>query len=160
MKRAQIVSSLIYVAFFILMIPLFSYFTSTNDVAGLIDVIGRVKPWLPFVVAAGAIASQFSAAVADSIGASGLISNATHRLVDPRQAYLLIGAVSVFLIWATDVVSIVALASRAFALFYALQCVVAALVARGNGRNATAYWFGFLAIGSFIIAVFGTPAGG
>ena len=119
MKRAQIVSSLIYVVFFVLMIPLFPYFTSTDDVAGLIDVIGRVTPWLPFVVVAGAISSQFSAAVADSIGASGLISDATHRFIDARHAYLIIGAVSVFVIWETDVVSLVALASRAFALFYA-----------------------------------------
>ena len=40
MNRAQIVSSLVYVGFFILMIPLFPYFTSTADVAGFIDVIG------------------------------------------------------------------------------------------------------------------------
>ena len=99
MKRAQIVSSLIYVVFFVLMIPLFPYFTSTDDVAGLIDVIGRVTPWLPFVVVAGAIFSQFSAAVADSIGASGLVSDTTHGFIDARHAYLIIGAVSVFVIW-------------------------------------------------------------
>ena len=160
MKRAQIVSSLIYVVFFVRMIPLFPYFTSTDDVAGLIDVIGRVTPWLPFVVVAGAFSSQFSAAVADSIGASGLISDATHRSIDARRAYLIIGAVSVFVIWETDVVSLVALASRAFALFYALQCVVAVVVARGNGQYATANWFGLLALMSLAVAVFGIPAEG
>ena len=160
MKRAQIVSSLIYVVFFVLMIPLFPYFTSTDDVAGLIDVIGRVTPWLPLVVVVGAVSSQFSAAVADSIGASGLVSDATHRFIDARHAYLIIGAVSVFVIWATDVVSLVALASRAFALFYALQCTVAALVAHGKGRNTTAIWFGLLALLSLAIAVFGIPAEG
>ena len=160
MKRAQIVSSLIYVVFFVLMIPLFPYFTSTDDVTGLIDVIGRVTPWLPFVVVAGAIASQFSAAVADSIDASGLVSDATHRFVDTRHAYLIIGAVSAFVIWETNVVSLVALASRAFALFYAMQCVVAVLVARGNGRNATTNWFGLLALLSLAVAVFGIPAEG
>ena len=164
MKRAQIVSSLVYVAFFVLMIPLFPYFTSTDDVAGLIDVIARVTPWLPFVVVAGAISSQFSAAVADSIGASGRISDATHQFVDPRHAYLIIGliigAVSAFVIWETDVVSLVALASCAFALFYALQCLAAVLVARGNGRNATANWFSLLALLSLAVAVFGIPAEG
>ena len=160
MKRAQIVSSLIYVVFFVLMIPLFPYFTSTDDVAGLIDVIGRVTPWLPFVVVAGTISSQFSAAVADSIGACGLVSDATYGFIDARHAYLIIGAISVFVIWETDVVSLVALASRAFALFYALQCVMAVLVAHGNGRNAAANWFGFLALLSFAVAVLGIPAEG
>ncbi len=160
MKRAQIVSSLIYVVFFVLMVPLFPYFTSTDDVAELINVIGRVTPWLPFVVVAGAISSQFSAAVADSIGASGLVSDATHRIIDAKHAYLIIGAVSIFVIWKTDVVSLVALASRAFALFYALQCVVAVLVAHGHGRNATANWFGLLALLSLAVAVFGIPAEG
>lgn len=160
MRRAQIVSSLVYIVFFILMLPLFPYFTSTADVAGFIDVIGRVTPWLPFVVTAGAIASQFSASVADSIGASGLVSDTTHKRISPRHAYILIGAVSVIVIWATDVVSIVALASRAFALFYALQCVVAVLVARHKDESGKTFWFGALAALSFAVAVLGIPAGG
>ena len=125
MRRAQVLSSLVYVAFFILMVPLFPYFTATDDVAGVIGVVGRIAPWLPFVVTAGAIASQFSAAVADSIGASGLVTDITHRSVTARHAYLLIGAVSILVIWETSVVSLVALSSRAFALFFALQCIVA-----------------------------------
>ncbi len=160
MKRAQIVSSVVYVVFFILMIPLFPYFTSTADVAGFIDVIGRVTPWLPYVVTAGAIASQFSASVADSIGASGLVSTTTRGHISPKHAYLVIGAVAVCVIWATDVVSIVTLASRAFALFYALQCVVAVLVARHTGDHRKANWFGFLALIAFAIAVLGIPASG
>ena len=160
MKTAQITSSLVYVGFFILMIPLFPYFTSTADVAGFIDVIGRVSPWLPFVVTAGAIASQFSASVADSIGASGLVSSTTRGHITPKHAYLVIGAVAVCVIWATDVVSIVTLASRAFALFYALQCCVAVLVARHNGDSVREKWFAFLAVIAFAIAVLGIPASG
>nr|WP_321443429.1 hypothetical protein [uncultured Cohaesibacter sp.] len=160
MKTAQITSSLVYVVFFILMIPLFPFFTSKADVAGFIDVIGRVSPWLPFVVTAGAIASQFSASVADSIGASGLVSSTTRGHISSKHAYLVIGAVAVCVIWATDVVSIVTLASRAFALFYALQCVVAVLVARHNGDSGREKWFGFLAVITFAIAVLGIPASG
>ena len=160
MRRAQIVSSAVYVTFFVLMLPLFPYFTSSADVAGFIDVIGRVAPWLPWVVAGGAIASQFSASVADSIGASGLIAGKTQRHVTTRHAYLLIGAVSIMVIWATDVVSIVALASRAFALFYALQCMVAVLMARRKDDDAKAAWFGVLAVLTFGFAILGIPAGG
>jgi hypothetical protein len=160
MRRAQIVSSTIYITFFVLMVPLFPYFKSATDVAGFIDVIGRVAPWLPWVVAGGAIASQFSASVADSIGASGLIADTTQRQVTTRHAYLLIGAVSIIVIWATDVVSIVTLASRAFALFYALQCIVAVLTARQRGDERKAAWFGLLAALTFGFTILGIPAGG
>lgn len=160
MRNAQISSSAVYVVFFILAIPLFPYFTSTTDVAGFIDVIGRVTPWLPYVVTAGAVASQFSASVADSIGASGLIAETTRKSINTNHAYLLIGAVSVLVIWTTNVVSVVALASRAFALFYALQCVVAALVASQRGERGKQTRFGLLAALSFAVAVMGIPAGG
>lgn len=160
MRRAQIASSIVYVVFFILMIPLFPFFTSTADVAGFIDVIGRVTPWLPYVVTAGAIASQFSASVADSIGASGLVSATSRGHISPRHAYLVIGAVAICVIWSTDVVSIVTLASRAFALFYALQCVVAVLVARHAGHRSKELWFTGLAVVAFAIAMLGIPASG
>ncbi|MCA9473382.1 MAG: hypothetical protein MRJ96_06665 [Nitrospirales bacterium] len=160
MKKAQISSSIVYIVFFVLMIPLFPYFTSTADVAGFIGVIDRVSPWLPYVVTAGAIASQFSASVADSIGASGLISETTRKLVNIKHSYILIGAVSLLVIWTTDVVAVVALASRAFALFYALQCIVAFLIAQHRGEKSRAWVFGVLAGLSFIVAIMGIPAGG
>lgn len=159
MRNAQIMSSIIYVVFFILMVPLFPYFTSASDVAGFIDVIGRVTPWLPFIVTAGALASQFSASVADSIGASGLVSDTTHDHVSPSHAYILIGIVAVVVIWATDVISIVALASRAFALFYALQCTVAVMISRQRNDGKVAF-FAVLGVISLLTAILGIPAGG
>ncbi|WP_138471341.1 hypothetical protein [Poseidonocella sp. HB161398] len=159
MKQAQGLSSAVYLVFFALMIPLYPYFPEGADVAGVIEVIGRVSPLLPIVVAFGAIASQFSAAVADSLGASGLVSDTTHGHVTPRHAYIAIGAVAVSVIWATDVTSIVALASRAFALFYALQCLVAMLLAWERRETGRAVWHGGLSALCFAVAVLGIPAG-
>lgn len=160
MKTAQRSSSLIYLVFFVLMVPLFPYFTSATDVAGVIDVIHRVSPWLPYVVTAGAIASQFSASVADSIGASGLITETSNKQINTNHAYILIGVVSITVIWTTDVVSVIALASRAFALFYALQCVVAMLVAREHEHDGRARGFAVLAVLCFAVAILGIPAAG
>jgi hypothetical protein len=160
MRRAQITSAVVYICFFALMIPLFPYFTSSADVAGFIGVIDRVTPWLPYVVTAGAIASQFSASVADSIGASGLITETTHKHINANHSYLLIGAVSILVIWSTDVTSIVALASRAFAAFYALQCAVAVLVARERHEQRQAVSFSALGVLALAVAVFGIPAAG
>ena len=160
MKRSQKLSSIVYIAFFILMVPLFPYFSSTADVAGVIEVLGRVTPWLPFIVMGGAIASQFSASVADSIGASGLVSDTTQQQISPKHAYILIGLASVIVIWETDVLSIVALASRAFALFYALQCVVACLIARDRSEQGRSFGYGSLALLAFTLAILGIPASG
>lgn len=160
MKRSQKISSIVYVIFFILMVPLFPYFPLKADVAGVIEVLGRVTPWLPFIVMGGAIASQFSASVADSIGAGGLISDTTDQKITPKRAYILIGLASVFVIWETDVLSIVTLASRAFALFYGLQCVVASLIARDRSELRRSFGYGFLALLAFSIAILGIPAGG
>ena len=113
---------------------------------------------------AGAIASQFSASVADSIGASGLVKTTTHGHISSNHAYPVIGAVAVCVIRATDVVSIATLASRAFVLFYALQCLVAVLVAvlvaRHKGARRKEKWFGFPAVVAFAIAIPGIPARG
>lgn len=161
MRRAQLLSSAVYLVFFALMLPLFPYFNSSADVAGFIEVIKRVSPWLPFLVTGGAVASQLSAAVADSIGASGLLSQSSHQHISPKQAYLLIGVVACIIIWSTEVVSIVALASRAFAVFYALQCMVASLCAHHHKKDrAKSVAFAVLALVCTLIAIFGTPSGG
>jgi hypothetical protein len=160
MRRAQLISTAIYLVFFILMIPLFPFFTAQADVSGFIDVIGRVTWVLPFIVTIGAIASQFSASVADSIGASGLISTVTRGVVSPRHAYILIGAVGLIIIWEADVVQVVSLASRAFAAFYALQCFLATLVARANGAAMRSFWYGVLTLVCTGVVMFGIPSGG
>lgn len=160
MRRAQLVASAVYLAFFVLMIPLYGQFRSETDVAGFIGVIGIVSPWLPMLMVMGAVASQFSAAVADSIGASELVADLSGNRVGERAAYWLIGAAALGLLWLTDVIGLVALASRAFALFYALQCAVASLVARRAGEAARAAWFAVLALACLAIAVLGVPAAG
>jgi hypothetical protein len=73
-------------------------------------------------------------------------------------------AVAIALTWATNVLEIISLASRTFALYYALQCLVAILVAtrtsESRGRRATriaAYALLFVACAA--ITLFGIPAG-
>ena len=117
---------------------------------------------LPLLLSVAAIGSQFSAAVADNEGAGGLIEDITHRKVPMRFAYLLILLVTVALTWETDVNGIIAYASRAFALFYMLQCIVALIVAyqlkdlpRRPMRLAT---FAFLALICLLVFTLGLPS--
>ena len=83
----------------------------------------------------------------------------TDGRLSPRQGYGALVALGLILTWSADVFQIITYASRAFALYYALQAVIAALAAwRGpnlaGGRNRwRALGFGVLAVLGF--AIFG-----
>ncbi|MEZ5715717.1 MAG: hypothetical protein R3D85_11430 [Paracoccaceae bacterium] len=125
MRRAQIVSGLVYVVFFLLLSPLFPDLEKGSGVAAVITVSGAVAAILPVALAVAAMGSQMSASVADSLGNVGLIGELTHGKVDARHAFVLVGVVGIGVLVAADVNQVIALASRAFALFYAMQCLVA-----------------------------------
>lgn len=162
MRLAQLVSTVIYLAFIALATVLFHDGLGA-DVTGIVTMIKPVAVVLPILVAVAAIASQFSAAVADNEGAGGLIEDITHRKVSIRYAYLLILIVTVVLTWSVNVNEIIAYASRAFALYYTLQCGVAWFVAWQDKslpkrllRLAT---FACLAVISFLVFALGIPSG-
>ncbi len=132
------------------------------NVTAIISMTAPVAVVLPVLLSIAAIGSQFSAAVADNAAAGGLIEDITHRKVPMRYAYLLIVLVTMVLTWETNVNGIIAYASRAFALFYMLQCVVAFLVAwrlhdlsRRRLRLAT---FAGLAVMCLLVFVLGLPS--
>jgi hypothetical protein len=161
MRAAQIISALIYLAFIGLATVLFHNGLG-SDVTAIISMTAPVAAVLPLLLSVAAIGSQFSAAVADNSGAGGLIEDITHRKLPIRYAYALILLVTVVLTWETDVNGIIAYASRAFALFYMLQCVVAFLVARQSkeapGRRGRCLLFASLAVICLAVFVLGLPS--
>lgn len=160
MRIAQLISGIIYVTFFILLSPLLSELAKGSGVAEIITVSGSVALMLPISLTVAAAASQFSASVADSLGDVGLLEQITGGRVDPRHAYLLIAVVGIAILATLDVNGVIALASRAFALFYALQCVVAWEAARHREADkGKARAFMTLAILSAAVCVFGVPSG-
>ncbi len=162
MRTAQLLSTVIYLIFIALVTVLFHDGLGA-DVTAIISMTKPVALVLPLLLSIAAIGSQFSAAVADSEGAGGLIEDVTHRKVSIRYAYLLILAVTVALTWETDVNQIIAYASRAFALYYVLQCVVAFVVARQqkklDRRTLRLATFAFLALMCLLVFVLGIPSG-
>ncbi len=123
MQFAQLLASLIYVAFIALVTTLLSDMTDTSETA-IIDYASLVSPLLPLMLTGGAIAAQLSAATADFVGSAGLAA-LNVPVVKPKWLYPMIAAVVIALTWATDVFGILTLASRAFAAYYAIQCVLA-----------------------------------
>lgn len=160
MKTAQILSAVIYITFFLLMTPLIGVDSHETGVSAIVDIVRPVAMVLPLLIIVGALASQSSAAIADAIGAGGLISDITKGRIPVRYAYPWIAGISALVTWETDVFSLITLASRCFALYYALQCLVAAMSAVGRG----AYWrsAGYVALMVLCaaIVIFGTPAEG
>ena len=161
MRSAQLLSATIYLVFIGLATVLFHDGLGA-DVTAIISMTAPVAAVLPVLLAIAAIGSQFSAAVADNEGAGGLIEDITHHKLPMRFAYLLILLVTVALTWETDVNGIIAYASRAFALFYMLQSVVAFLVAWRmkdlQSRSLRLATFAFLTIICLLVFALGLPS--
>lgn len=161
MRLAQWLSSGIYLLFIALATVLF-HGKLTADVTAITTMVMPVASVLPILIAVAAIGSQFSAAVADTSGAGGLIEDIAHKKLPVRYAYLAIILITVVLTWQTDVNEIIAYASRAFALFYMLQCTVAFVVAwqRRALPNRRRYLglFALLTLLCALIFVFGIPS--
>lgn len=161
MKTAQLVSAAIYLAFLALLTPLLGHAAQAEGVAGIIDIMRIVATPLGVFVLVGAVTAQLSAAVADSIGSSGLLNELSRCRLSLPLAYALASALAVAVVWLTDPFQIVALSSRVFAMFYALQCLVALLVARRTGvgtipGNAS---IGVVGVICLVAAGIGAPAG-
>ncbi len=162
MRLAQIIASAIYLVFVSLMLPLFDGQQLEANVTAIVRLVAPVAAVLPTLIVIAAVGSQFSAAVADDAGCAGLTRTLFAKRLDSRWGYLLIGAATVTLTWMTDVLSIISLASRAFALFYAIQCTVTAVTAYSHKeiphRRLYMVAGGALALLSLSITIFGIPA--
>ncbi len=165
MRAAQLVSAAIYVAFVGLSLPSLRLLPDQLDETAIIPVARHVALVLPSMVILAATMSQFSAAVADTVGAGGLLSQciARHHLLSARDGYVVVAVVGIVLVWSTDVFAIIALASRAFALYYTLQAVGAVVTANqvltGRKRWFATVSFSAIAIVLTFIVVFAIPAG-
>lgn len=162
MRHAQWIASAIYLAFLALLTPFLGRAAQAEGVAGILDIMTIVAPALGVFVLVGALSSQLSAAVADSIGSGGLVSEVTGRKIGVQAAFALAGALALAVVWLTDPFEVVAISSRAFALFYALQCVLAVLVARRSGVATPLRIVGFGMVGlvCLVAVLVGAPAEG
>jgi hypothetical protein len=128
MKDAQIISGAIYLLFVGLSIPVFTSFHQGVTETAIIDLSRKVAFVLPFMLILAAIMSQFSAAVADTVGSGGLLKEFTRHRLSLNHGYLIVTGIALLLVWSANIFEIIAYASRAFALYYFLQTMVALLL--------------------------------
>jgi hypothetical protein len=154
-RLSQIVSTVVYLVFVGLATPLMHYLGRTVQDNALIMLAGKASVLLPLPLVTAAVLSQFSAAVADTFGGSGNMVEATRNHVDLKRATLLICGGAAILCF-TPTLTILALASRAFAFYYLIQCLVAFTVTHSVVRRV---FFILMALLLGFVAVFAIPAG-
>ncbi len=165
MRTAQLISGVVYVLFVLLTVPTFSFLGPNVSDTAIIELSRVVSPVLPIMLVIAALMSQFSAAVADTVGAGGLLTETLGNRfpVRAKEAYLVVAFVGTALVWTTNIFEIVSLASRAFAIYYAIQCMVATMTAKrvlvGVQRNVAIASFSVLSLVLIATAILAIPAG-
>ena len=154
-RSSQLVSTVIYLLFVAVATPLMHFLGNEVQDNGLLVLAAKAATWLPIPLVFAAMLSQFSAAVADVVAAGGTVEETTQGRVDDRQAYILICGIAVVLAFASTL-TILSFASRAFAFYYFLQCLVAIGVAENKGKKAA---IAVLATILAFITLFAVPAG-
>ena len=163
MRRAQIISGALYVASVAALMPIVQHLNLENiQIAEIVSATGLAATALPLMLIVAAIMSQFSAAVADTVGAGCLASESSNGKLATNYGYLVVSLFAIILVWTADLLEIISFASRAFALYYLLQCVVA-LIIRHHHLKQKRYdlhqtYFATVATILAFIVVFAVPA--
>jgi len=155
-KYSQIIAAFVYIIFIALALPVTHLLNGVYDDNSLITLVGYVSVFLVTPLIVVAALSQFSAAVADTLAATGNIQEVASKFVSSKQSYLLVGLSAIVITWSMHTLAILALASRAFALYYLLQTLVAFSISSNTLHKA------FLLVLAFIllfITLFAIPAG-
>lgn len=155
-RLSQIVASSIYIGFVIVATPVMGLGTADGASDTLLDITRRIVPLLSIPIVMTAVLSQFSAATADTVAANGNLRAYFGKWMGKPGPYLLIGVASILLIWGVSTFAIIALASRAFAAYYALQCLIAL---RTSKSIPAKIGFGLLAVLLAAITLLARPVG-
>ncbi|MCY4129485.1 MAG: hypothetical protein OXG15_09645 [Gammaproteobacteria bacterium] len=166
MRIAQLMSGAFFIVSVTLLMPVVQTMNLIDiNLAEIVSSLTPVALVLPAILMIAALMSQFSAAVADTGGGGGLLAeNSAHRL-SSRFGYICVCVSSILLVWAVDLLEIIALASRAFAAYYLVQTIIALITNNRSAEEKTpVYWsrqafFTFIALVLGYIVVFSIPAG-
>lgn len=154
-RLSQLTAAVVYVAFVALATPMMGLGTSKGVDGSLLDISERLLPILSVAIVIVAVLSQFSAATADTVAAHGNLQGLFARPMRDGRPYVLCGAAAILLVWTIPTLTLVVIASRAFAAYYSLQCVVALRTSEGIWRKLG---FGALALVLLAITLLAKPA--
>jgi hypothetical protein len=156
-RLSQLVSTSVYIVFVAVCTPLMATAVSgASPDQDLLDLTRNHVAWLVLPLAGIAVFSQLSAAIADLVTAVDNVDEISDGRIRERITYLVLGAVAIGTIWVGTTLQLVAIASRAFAAFYLVQCLIAARTARSRRSRIGFY---ALAVPLLFITLFAKPVG-
>ncbi len=159
MRHAQWISTGIYLAFVVLITR---YFTNTplsaGNETGILDMLKPIGSALLPVIVLAALASQLSAAVADTNGAGGLLSELFVKRVSVNVGNVVTASVAIAITWMANIYEIITYASKAFVIYYALQSIQAALAAKRQSKFARAVLYLVGVLIAVVIILWAIPA--
>ncbi|WOI33522.1 hypothetical protein R1T40_01860 [Tritonibacter scottomollicae] len=155
MRYAQWLSSAIYMLYILFLTFLYLPGQGELSETSIIAFTALVAPILPILLIAAALSAQFSAAVADTGGAGGLVAEVSGGRVPARAVYALLAGAGLTMTWGMSVFEIITYASRAFAFYYALQSMLAARRAYAADDGRRVALFAALSALGIAIMVFG-----
>ena len=163
MRRAQLISGALYVVSVIALMPIVQHLNLANiQIAEIVAATGLAATVLPLMLIVAAVMSQFSAAVADTVGAGCLASESSNGKLSTNKGYLVVSILAIILIWTADLLEIISFASRAFAVYYLLQCVVALIANHHHYKHKgyRLYMLRFIILASILafMVIFAIPA--
>lgn len=153
-RVAQLVAAFIYIGFVAVATPFMGLGTDDGADATLLDITARAAPWLALPLVLSAVLSQFSASVADTAAADGNLRTLVSWMTGVRP-FLISGVAAIALAATVETLTIVAVASRAFAAYYAVQAVIAF---RTADRTSAKVSYATLAVLMVAITLLAKPA--
>lgn len=157
MHLAQVISTAVFVALIAFVLLPFGQFEPPADATAIFAVSEEVASYLPWLIMLAAIGSQVSAITNATSSRSDLLMEATGQAVPRRLTFPILLVPAIVVVLFTNVTEAVAIASRVFAVYFALQAALALMLAiRGRSWSAAA---GITAVGVLMlaIAIFGLP---
>ncbi len=152
-RASQLISTSVYISLVAVATPLMAIASGKAPDSDLLDLVNRAVPALALPLVIGAVLSQFSAAVADTVAAHGNLRTLSPA-VGHKIPYIATAIAVTALSWSIDLFMLVVVASRAFAAYYCLQSLVAM---RTSGNQAKRIGFALLAGVLLGITLFATP---
>ena len=162
-KISQWISIVIYIVFIGLTCPIFLNFPilELNETTVSLS-LGQAVSILPLLLLGAAIASQLSAALADTIGAGGLLKEIIPSSFSLNIYYMGVISAAIFIIWSANVFEIINFASKGFASYFLIQTFIAFkfIKLKLNGPKYSLAIFGclFLQIALVFVIFFSIPA--
>ncbi len=157
MRSSQYISSTVYVLFVAFSLILFALVKAPANVTAIFEVSKQVSVFLPFLIMAAALGSQFSAIVNDTESRTEILARQTGDRLPRQWTFPLFLVPAILVVLLTDVALVVALASRVFAAYYLLQALIAGRLAWRAERWGWVALFTGIGLAMAVVAVFGIP---